>query len=176
MEKNKKGFVENLFYPDCMRTSTGIYLNILNPTVDMFDIEDIAHALSQIPRFGGHLPIFYPISEHCISVAEMAQKDGFSKSQIFNCLMHDASEAYICDIVTPVKRVLSNYYEVEKNLMKIISEKFNFNFENVDYVKHYDELQLKHEWRIMIGEYLPVEKHWKTSKEEFLNVVNYLLE
>ena len=50
---------ENLYTPNCIRTFTGIYVNVFEPTPEMICIEDIAHALSNQCRFSGHLPTFY---------------------------------------------------------------------------------------------------------------------
>ena len=46
---------ENLYTKDCIRTFTGIYMNVFNPTSEMICIEDIAHSLSLQCRFAGHL-------------------------------------------------------------------------------------------------------------------------
>ena len=54
---------ENLYTPNCIRTFTGLYMNVFNPKPDMICIEDIAHALSQQPRFGGHLPRMYSVAQ-----------------------------------------------------------------------------------------------------------------
>ena len=53
--------IENLYTPDCIRTYTGIYMNVFEPTLEMIHIEDIAHALSMQCRFGGHLYDFYSV-------------------------------------------------------------------------------------------------------------------
>ena len=46
---------------------------------------------------------------------------------VLACLLHDASEAYISDIIRPVKAHLSNYLEIEEMIMNVIWEKFNLN-------------------------------------------------
>ena len=54
--------MENLHTADCIRTFTGLYMNVFEPTPEMICIEDIAHGLSNMPRFGGHLPEFYSVA------------------------------------------------------------------------------------------------------------------
>jgi hypothetical protein len=51
---------------DCIRTNSGIYMNVFEPTLDMIDINDIAHVLSNLPRFGGHLDRFYSVAQHSV--------------------------------------------------------------------------------------------------------------
>ncbi len=60
---------ENLYTPDCIRTFSGQYVNVFAPDPDTILIEDIAHALSQQCRFGGHLPEFYSVAQHCVICA-----------------------------------------------------------------------------------------------------------
>ena len=51
-----------LFVPDHIRTYTGKYFNAFDPLPELICIEDIAHALSQQPRYAGHLPQFYSVA------------------------------------------------------------------------------------------------------------------
>ncbi len=46
---------------------------------------------------------------------------------ILACLLHDASEAYISDIIRPVKVHLANYLEIEEMIMNVIWKKFNLD-------------------------------------------------
>ena len=75
-------------------TISGTKVSIHNPTKDMILIEDIAHALSNLCRFGGHTERFYSVSQHCILTMKLAESDGHSPDLQLFALMHDASEAY----------------------------------------------------------------------------------
>lgn len=133
--------VENLYTKDCIRTVSGIYVNVFEPTEDMICIEDIAHALSMQPRFGGHLPSFYSVAQHsasCCALAEHPHK--------LAALLHDASEAYLLDIPRPIKNRLANYKEIEHGLMLVIAKKFGFEWPLHQQVKDIDELMLQTEW------------------------------
>lgn len=66
---------ENLHTPNCIRTVSGQYVDLADPDPDTILITDIAHALSQLPRFGGHLPRFYSVAQHSMMVARIAKPE-----------------------------------------------------------------------------------------------------
>jgi uncharacterized protein len=90
-----------------MQTFTGRKVDVQEPDPSMVDIEDIAHALSLVCRFGGHCRDFYSVAEHSLLVEREARSRRPSIRLVpqfqLACLLHDAAEAYIGDIVTPVK-------------------------------------------------------------------------
>ncbi len=137
--------IENLYTPDCIRTVTGKYVNVFDPKPEMFCIEDIAHALSMQPRFGGHLPVQFSVAEHSINCSFVA--DEFYK---LTALMHDASEAYLLDIPRPIKQRLANYKEIEHGLMVVLSHVFGFQYPLPGEVKAIDEQMLRFEWNSMM--------------------------
>jgi hypothetical protein len=104
-----------------IRTFSGRYIDIFDPNPDDILIEDIAHALSHQCRFGGHIPKFYSVAQHSVFCAN----NPFISKKL-EALMHDASEAYLLDIPSPIKPRLTNYHEIENNLMMVIAEKFAF--------------------------------------------------
>ena len=132
---------ENLFAGDCIRTFTGIYINVFEPKIEDIDIRDIAHALSNQCRFGGHLPQFYSVAQHSLVVSKL-----LNGSDELVGLLHDASEAYLLDIPSPIKKKLSNYKEIEDGLMKVISKKFGFEYPLNENVKKADAVALQNEW------------------------------
>ena len=71
------------------------------------DIEAIAHALSRIPRFGGHaLSRSYNVAYHSLRVSELLEKQGASLDVQLWGLLHDAAEHVIGDIPTPLKNMM----------------------------------------------------------------------
>lgn len=144
--------MENLYTKDCIRTYSGLYMNVFEPTIDMISIEDIAHALSHQCRFGGHLPKFYSVAQHswiCEILIEPEYK--------LDALLHDASEAYLLDIPRPIKQRLSNYKEIEDGLMKLIAQKFGFTYPLHKRVKEIDEQVLQLEWDNLMLENLTID-------------------
>ena len=88
------------------QTFTGRKVDIFHPSPEMVDIEDIAHALSMTCRFGGHCRDFYSVAEHSVLVEQIGRHAlhcTFSRISML-LLLHDAAEAYIGDIITPIKR------------------------------------------------------------------------
>jgi hypothetical protein len=132
---------ENLFEPGCIRTFSGKYIDPLNPNPDLICIEDIAHSLSMQCRFGGHTRQFYSVAQHSVMCA-LKLPDELKLAG----LLHDASEAYLMDIPSPVKRRLTNYKEIENNLMKVIADKFGFAWPLDQRVHEIDREELQLEW------------------------------
>lgn len=137
--------MENLFTPDCIRTYTGKYVNVFNPTPDMFDIVDIAHALSKEQRFGNHLNDNYSVAQHSIICSEMAPVENK-----FTALCHDFSEAFLKDLPKPIKLKMPEYEKVEDNLMLCLSKKFGFQYPLPERVKEIDLFMLKREWNSLM--------------------------
>ncbi|MBN7772717.1 HD domain-containing protein [Clostridium aminobutyricum] len=131
-----------------------------NPTKakigDIF-IEDIAHALSLICRANGHFNLFYSIAQHSINCAKEAEARGYSKEVQLACLMHDASEAYIGDVISPLKRQLSDYVVYEKNLQNTILKALKLPAltpAEEKLVKEIDDCLLYHEFKTLHGDEL----------------------
>lgn len=148
--KNKTGVI---------RTHMGVMFDVRNPQPEQIFIEDIVHALSNQCRFGGHTSVFYSVAEHCIRCKLMAHEQAnmppkLSKQQkadsMMSALLHDASEAYLVDIPTPVKILLPDYYKIEHKLMQAIAEKFGFTFPLTTQVQHIDEIMLQREWENVV--------------------------
>lgn len=102
-------------------TYTGKKLDPFNPDPGQIDIIDIAHALSNICRFTGHSSYFYSVAQHSAIMAQKATTANRGWA-----LLHDASEVYIADISSPVKRhkVFQGYKKTENKLQRVIFEKF----------------------------------------------------
>jgi len=134
-----------------IRTYMGKWVNVFDPTLDMFCIEDISHALSHQCRFGGHLSSFYSVAQHSIQCAKQAAIWGLDKKEQLTALMHDCSEAYLVDIPRPIKRRMPEYKIIENKLMFFLSETFKFNYPLSELIHNIDNLMLQIEWdNIMI--------------------------
>jgi len=134
-------YVRNNQHPEGIITHSGLIVDVFNPKPDMFCIEDIAHALSNICRFGGHTPVFYSVAEHSIRVSHLV-----APVNKFQALMHDAAEAYLFDMPSPIKKHLVGYEGLENGIMLQIAKKFNFSWPMADEVHQFDKEILKIEW------------------------------
>lgn len=98
-------------------TRTGKKFRPFNPRIEDIDIEDIAHALSNICRFNGHVNQFYSVAEHSILVSVLCPDELKLKG-----LLHDAAEAYLGDVPSPLK--MDHHETAETILLNKIFEKF----------------------------------------------------
>lgn len=107
-----------------IRLRSGKYLDLANPKPDQFTFADIAGALSKICRFGGQCEFFYSVAEHSYHCAIQAMEDGQSLENQRSVLLHDAAEAFIGDVVKPLKIMLPDYAELETLMEDCIANKF----------------------------------------------------
>ncbi len=107
-----------------LKTYMGNKVNPLNVTPKDITLEDIAHALSLLCRGNGQVAHFYSVGQHCINCAKEAAVRGDSVRLQLGCLLHDAAEAYMSDLITPIKVLMPKYYEIEDDFLKAVYAKF----------------------------------------------------
>jgi len=88
------------------------------------DIEEIAHALSNICRFGGHCLRFYSVAQHSVLVATCVRREGGS-AHTKTALLHDATEAYLGDMVRPLKVNMPDYTSAETRAWEAVCAAFD---------------------------------------------------
>ena len=153
-------------------------------------LTDIAHALSLLCRGGGHIRHFYTVGQHCLNCAKEAKARGWSPRMQLACLLHDGAEAYISDIVRPVKVYLDLYRKIEKNVMEKVWEKFDLSDLTQEEHKLWrliDDAVLDYELKyLMTGHENRVlsplcsrpdvsERPWKDVEEEFTQLARALI-
>lgn len=128
------------------KTFSGNYVDLLNPDPDLLDLETIAVALGRECRFGNHCPRFYSVAEHCVIACDLAIEDGVRGDSLRAILLHDATEAFLGDMIKPLKILLPEYQEIEHCFEVAIGVAFNLDFSlHRDVVKHYDRIMLRAE-------------------------------
>lgn len=106
---------------DWMQTYTGKAFYPLDPRPEDIDIVDIAHALSQLCRFGGHCNRFYSVAEHSVLVSHSVPPQ-----YALEALLHDATEAYVVDVPRPLKAALSRVYaNIEEGIWRVLAIKWD---------------------------------------------------
>ena len=127
-----------------IQTYSGKKFFPLNPSLDSICIEDIAHALSMQCRFTGHTKFHYSVAQHSVLVSLNCDK-----SLALYGLLHDASEAYISDISSPIKRTsaFEPYKKIEKHLQAMIFNKFGLESSEPAHIKEIDLKMLATEAR-----------------------------
>ena len=125
-----------------IKTFTGKLVDPMAMTPDDVDIVDIAHALSNECRYAGHCEKFFSVAAHSLNVARDVWLQTQDIESTFIALLHDASEAYLKDMPTPVKWRMKNYIAAEQRLLKVIARKFNIKSFIKGYVKDSDRHEL----------------------------------
>lgn len=118
---------------DWIQTYTGGQFWPMDPSAEDVNIVDIAHALSMLCRFGGHCRRFYSVAEHSLLLSRAVAPEN-----ALWALLHDATEAYLCDVPRPTKPFLIGYRQAEERIMAVIAERFGLSGEMPAEVKEAD--------------------------------------
>mgnify|MGYP004599253743 FL=1 len=137
-----------------INTYTEKYFDVMDPDPDLIDIRDVAHSLSLQCRGNGHVKSFFSVAQHCVNCCREAAARGCSRRVTLACLLHDASEAYMCDIPRPVKKLLPQYIEHENKLLDIIYTKYlgsKLTDEEQKQVKQIDDDMLYYDLTVLLN-------------------------
>ena len=144
-----------------LQSFTGRKVTPLDPKPEQLDVRDIAHALSNLCRYTGHVARFYSVAEHSVRVAmfllegDPAPVTPGMDPQRLACfgLMHDASEAYLQDIPRPLKiqPAFAFYRAAEEKLQVMIYQAVGLTDPEPVEVKHADRVLLNTERLELLG-------------------------
>lgn len=145
-----------------IQSFTGKQVFPLDPRPEQIDPRDIAHALSMVCRYTGHVIRFYSVAEHSVRVAEYllahaacpVPEDCDRNVRLARYgLLHDASEAYICDIARPLKETegFAAYCEAEARLQGMIYDMHGLTDPEPAEVQHADLVMLSTERMELLG-------------------------
>jgi len=115
---------------DWLCTVSGVEFYPLDPRPEEILIQDIAHALSHMCRFAGHVRAFYSVGDHSVLVARRVMEHWGNRPGREHAglagLLHDGSEAYMVDVPRPIKRLafMGQYRTHETVLQHHINKKF----------------------------------------------------
>lgn len=134
---------------DWFQTFTGRRFYLLDPKPEDIDIFDIAHALSNVCRFGGHVKEFYSVAQHSVHVAWELMRWMADPDVVLWGLLHDAAEAYVGDMVRPLKKSpeMAAFSVAEDAIMAAVCDRFGLSREMPEGVIAADEILLMTEKR-----------------------------
>ena len=133
---------------DWIQTFSGARFWPMDPRAEEVRIEDIAHALALVSRFGGHCRVFYSVAQHSVLVSEQCGPEDALAG-----LLHDSAEAYLGDIPRPLKRQpeMVGYRVAEARVQRVVFERFGLPWPMDMSVKIADEALLATEARDLMG-------------------------
>lgn len=135
-----------------MELASGRMVDPLEMTADDVELGDIAHALALICRYGGHAKRHYSVAEHSLLVERIVSMEGGGPELGLWALLHDASEAYLGDVVRGLKKTgaMKEYRLAEARLQTVINEKWGLRGATPKEVKSADDRVLANEaWVLM---------------------------
>jgi len=135
---------------------SGKVFDYANISEMQFDIEDIAHALSNICRFNGHTREFYSVAQHSILVSSIVPEE-----HALAALLHDAAEAYCGDVVSPLKQLLPVYQSILNTVEQQLFKSVGLSWPVHACVKDADLTILATEVRDLM---MPHDQHWTHLK------------
>lgn len=127
-----------------LETASGRRFFLLTPSPMDVAIEDIAHALARQCRFAGHVTVpHYSVAQHSVLVSQHVPAE-----LALDGLLHDAVEAYVQDLPSPVKWAMRRidagleehtaYDEVEERVARAVALRFGIAFPTPRSVKDAD--------------------------------------
>jgi 5'-deoxynucleotidase YfbR-like HD superfamily hydrolase len=128
--------------------SSGRLIDLARISPNDICIKDIAHALSNLCRFGGHSHKFYSVAQHSVRVSKLLPKE----YKLLG-LLHDATEAYLVDVPRPVRQLLPAYDVLEKRVWQAIALHYKLPLELQLIVKQADDAVLAAEFEELMPPY-----------------------
>lgn len=165
--KQLKSIKKKRLRDEHIRTYTGKKFHIFNPKPREIDIIDIAHASSMNCRFNSHTRSFYSVGSHLVIGAKLIA-DEFKKQY----LVHDFSETYIGDLVTPIKRRNKAYIRMERRIERIINKKYGLPFPMAPEVKDMDNLMFRMESTYLMNNKTYAKEKFPLTKRQFMKEIN----
>ncbi len=128
-------------------TYTGHAFFPLDPKPEEVCIRTIAQALSNLCRFNGHTKRFYSVAQHSVLVS-LNVPPRYAKE----ALLHDAAEAYVGDMVRPMKAMIPQFNEIDKRVDSCIRERFGLPPKMSEEVRQADNVACATEKRDLLND------------------------
>jgi hypothetical protein len=117
---------------------SGRPFDLSDPDPAMIQPGEIAHALSQLCRWTGHCKPFFSVAQHCVVVSRIVPPEFALQG-----LLHDASEAFVGDVSSPLKSLLNArapgvFPEIEGRILEAVARRFGAGWPFDESVKRAD--------------------------------------
>lgn len=155
------------YHPDrgpWIRVRSGTRVYFQDPQPDEIHLGDITWALGCVPRFAGHARETYTVAQHSVLVLEVMRElldtwvpnadPDHRQAMLRTALLHDAPEAYLGDVVSPLKRLLTGYKEIELAWWSVMATKWQLLNPMPSFVKMIDTALLHAELAFLFGDEL----------------------
>lgn len=138
---------------DWVQTYSGRQFWPLDPRADEVWSMDLAHALSNQCRFGGHCLEFYSVAQHSVLAVDVARAHGADARMQLAVLLHDGAEAYVVDVPRPLKQHLEGYKDVEVAVQDAVFARFGLALDAAEhrFIRHCDNVMLATEKRDLMA-------------------------
>lgn len=162
-------------YDGWILTQHGNKIHYNDPEASQISIVDIAHHLGNLCRFTGGTRLFYSVAQHSMFVtfivrqllsgeltAEEQETSGYY-DQLLAAMLHDAPEAYINDLASPLKQQIGGKYGwFEHGLSQKIFERYGVDHSYMNkIVKDADNIAVMHERYYL----LPKHPDWPVDED-----------
>lgn len=132
---------------------SGKAIDLANPDTYEFTVEEISELLHKVKRFNG---FSMSVATHSIMVADTLFNITGNPFIALRGLMHDAAEAYIGDISTPVKTMLGASAElledrVQTAILRQLAPNHELNLTTAPLIKFVDMMALHYELNDLIA-------------------------
>lgn len=139
--------------------ATGVLYDIFNFQPWMVNLHDIATGISKKCRWNGQINTdeIFSVGQHSVYVSKLMGPDPFDR---LAGLLHDGSEGIMVDLITPMKREMPIFSEVEDHVQNTIYKHFGIEMtdKRAQLLEHADRLCLYMEAlefdRVIAGPYL----------------------
>lgn len=148
-----------------MQCASGKAFFPLAPKIEDIDLMDIAHHLAMKCRYSGAVKEYFSVAQHSVLVSRHVPPEDALWG-----LLHDAAEAYLPDVVRPIKdaayfsvgedRLMMRFAYVEGDILRCISDKFGMHWHMPATVKKADLEALQTEKRDLLG---PSPHEWSSQ-------------
>jgi uncharacterized protein len=144
-----------------VHTLSGTKFFPYDPNPEEVIIRDVAHSLARQPRYNGHTRKFYSVAQHSLILSYFIEELG-AEHLALDALLHDATEAYIGDMVNPLKVTIPVFSELEDKIFGAVALRFQLHNPMPRTLMALDRVMVYHE----VMSFGPVSEEWVRAQSD----------